>query len=185
MNTSLKTLYKYFSVFYNIRDFVNKSLIKTIYFACIFSRVKYGIEIYGSCNKTLMNKLQTTQNKLLRILTRKDRMYGTDALHNELEIFKIKDTYEMYTLFFVYNCLHSHPVEYFDHYFFPQNDRHQYNTRQQGLLEKHRIHTELGRSTTHFTGATLWNQLPKYISEITKFSNFKKEITSFYRSIPP
>ena len=37
-----------------------------------------------------LNKLQTTQKKLLRILTSKDRKYSTDALHNKLENVKIK-----------------------------------------------------------------------------------------------
>ena len=40
------SLIKYFGVFYNIRHLINKKLARTIYFACIYSRIKYGIEIY-------------------------------------------------------------------------------------------------------------------------------------------
>ena len=63
-----KSLTKYFNVFYHIRNFISKNLARTIYHACIYPRIKYGIEIYGSANQSKMNKLQVLQNKLMKVL---------------------------------------------------------------------------------------------------------------------
>ena len=69
----IKSLHKYFGLFYKMRNFLNDNLIKTIYYSCVYSRIQYGLEVYGTCNKTIMNKFQVIQNKLLRILGKKDR----------------------------------------------------------------------------------------------------------------
>jgi len=39
-----------------------------IYFALIHSHLNYGVEIYGDCCRTYMNKLMVLNNKILRIL---------------------------------------------------------------------------------------------------------------------
>ena len=37
---------KYFSVFYNIRNSMTAKTSRTIYYACIYPRIKYGIEVF-------------------------------------------------------------------------------------------------------------------------------------------
>ena len=62
----LNSLYRYFGVFYNLRKFLNTRLIRMAYFSCIFSRLKFGIEV-AMYNTTLVHQLQVVQNKLLRV----------------------------------------------------------------------------------------------------------------------
>ena len=93
-------LVKYFSIFYNIRDIITIHVARAIYFSCIHSRVKYGIETYGSASEYKMAKLQILQNKLLKLLTKKDRRYSTNKLHIDLNILKVKHIYEMSVLSF-------------------------------------------------------------------------------------
>ena len=85
VNVILKSLYKYYHLFYHMWHFVNKQLIRTIYYSCVYSRIQYGIEVYGTCKLGLINKLQITQNKLLRILGCKDRYYNSQLLHNDFD----------------------------------------------------------------------------------------------------
>ena len=66
-------LVKYFSIFYNIRNVVTPHVARAIYFACIHSRIKYGIETYGSASEYKISKLQILQNKLLKLFTKKER----------------------------------------------------------------------------------------------------------------
>ena len=40
-------LKRLFHVFYNIRDYLTKENIKTIYYALVYSRIKYVISVYG------------------------------------------------------------------------------------------------------------------------------------------
>ena len=62
-------LIKYFSIFYNIRNVVTSHVVRAIYFTCIHSRIKYGIETYGSASEYKISKLQILQNKLLKFFT--------------------------------------------------------------------------------------------------------------------
>ena len=176
----LKSLYKYFSVFYSIRDFIDKTHIRPIYFSYIYSRIKYGIEVYGSCRKSLLNKLQVTQNKLLKVLSKKPFRYDTNLLHKENNIFKIDDSRDISILHFVHSCVYNESIQQFNGYYEP--NVHNYNTRQRGNLMRRPIRTEIGRSTIHFSGATLWNDLPNHLQNITNFPAFKRELNDFFRS---
>ena len=47
VNEVCKSLRKYFSVFYNIRRYLNKEHIKSIYYSMIYSKIQYGLTSYG------------------------------------------------------------------------------------------------------------------------------------------
>ena len=47
---------------------MNKNTARNIYFALIYSRINYGIEVYGKCAASYMSKIQTLQNKLMKML---------------------------------------------------------------------------------------------------------------------
>ena len=42
-------------------------MMRQLYYAFIYSRIKYGIELYGISSASNMNKVQVIQNKLLKI----------------------------------------------------------------------------------------------------------------------
>ena len=62
-------LIKYFGIFNHIKYKVNDKTARQLYFAFVFSRLKYGVEIYGNCSERNINKLQTMQNKVLKLLS--------------------------------------------------------------------------------------------------------------------
>ena len=63
-----KTLVKYASSFKIIKRQVPKHCKKQLFYGHIHSRIHYGIEVYGhACNKNI-KKIQTLQNKILKIL---------------------------------------------------------------------------------------------------------------------
>ena len=51
--SKLKSL---FHIFYNIRNYLSKENIKTIYYTLIYSRIKYGISLYGQAEKPISIK---------------------------------------------------------------------------------------------------------------------------------
>ena len=181
INGILKSLYRYYSLFYHMRHFVNHQLIRTIYYSCVYSRIQYGIEVFGMCNSGLINKLQVIQNKLLRILGSKDRYYSTHALHKEFDILTVLGIRNMLILKFVYNCVNGDPVDAFKNYF--KRPSHSYGTSQAGNLLREPIRTEsYGRSTTHFTGATLWNELPLSLKARPSLDSFKYNLKKFLQN---
>ena len=86
--TKLKS---FFPLFYNIRQYLDMEHIKTIFYSMIYSRLKYGSIVTGLTSDENINKLQTLQNKLLKVLSHKNYRYSTNKLHNELSILKVKD----------------------------------------------------------------------------------------------
>ena len=120
IDVTCNNLCKYFSVFYNIRNSMTAKTSRTIYYACIYSRIKYGIEVFGSASDSKKKKLQIMQNELMKILTNKDRMYGTVKLHNELDILQIQDIFETSVLNFVFKYVKDVPIETFKKLFYIQ-----------------------------------------------------------------
>ena len=157
INSIIKSLQPYFGVFYNIRSFINLPTARSIYFSTIYSRIKYGIEIYGSATKRLTNKLQVMQNKLLKVLLNKNRRYSTNALHSYVNILNVDDICNSALLNFVYDCIAEDPIDSFTDFFALRQNFHPYNTRQHHDIQQRRPNTQYGKSTTHYKGSDLWN----------------------------
>ena len=182
INNLCKSLTKFFSVFYNIRNIVDLNLARTIYYACIYSRIKYGIEIYGSASNNKLSKIQTLQNKLMKLITCKPPRYSTNQLHTDLKILQVRDIYEMSLLQFTFNCVNGNSIVNFSEFFQFQENVHGHNTRHKRQITRHRIKTEKGRTTTHYAGATLWNTLPTEITQSKTIKSFKRKLFAKYLS---
>ena len=182
INELCKNITKYFSVFYNLRHIVNNKLARTIYYTCIHSRIKYGIEIYGTAAKTRMDKLQTIQNKLMKLLTRKDRRYSTDQLHLDLDILKVNDIHKLSTLNFVYKCISGDTIPNFVSYFTMRDSMHAHPTSLHHEINKPQVHTETGKLTTHYTGAKFWNDLSHEIKSSENIDIFKRNLKTSMKS---
>ena len=87
VNELCKSLIKYFGIFNHIKYKITPVVVRQLYYAFIYSRIKYGIELYGSSSASNMNKIQVIQNKLLKMVLKLDRLMPTNDLHK-----KNKDT---------------------------------------------------------------------------------------------
>ena len=71
-NEICKKLKRFFPLFYNIRNYLDKENVITIFYTMIYSRIKYGIIVTGQTIKEDIEKIQTLQNKLLKVLYKKN-----------------------------------------------------------------------------------------------------------------
>jgi hypothetical protein len=178
VNNICRSLAKYFGIYYNIRNYITNNLARTIYYSTIYPLISYAIEVYGTATSTYITKIQTMQNKLLRILTKKNRLYSTDKLHTELNILKVKDVYKKAILGFVYSCVMEDPIPAFTTYYSTQHNR--YNTRNANDLTTFRSKTNWGQTTIHSTGARLWNSLPSEAKKTNSKYAFRKLLQNQY-----
>ena len=164
-----------FHVFYSIRDYLSKEDIKTIYYTLIYSRIKYGITIFGHDCKSKVKKLQTLQNQLLKVLSHKNYRYSTEQLHNEFKLMTVENITKHETLTFVhkfiYNCLP--PV--FKEYFKPLNHIHDTRNREQ-TLEIRAHSTVIAANSIQIMGAKLWNSLSSEYKTLTKTKCFRDQL---------
>ena len=172
-------LSKFFGIFKRIRDAITFKIQKQLYYAFIYSRINYGLQIYGSCSDCLLNRIQTMSNKLLKYLAKFDMQMPTVALHKYFEFLKVKDIYEVNVLHFVRNCLHNDSPNIFKDYFTFQT--HNYRVRNRKLyLPPHR--TKFGSLSLKIVGVGLWEKLPNDIKNKSRLKSFRKILKKFYLS---
>ena len=125
----------------------------------IYSRLKYGSIVTGLTSDENINKLQTLQNKLLKVLSHKNYRYSTNKLHNELSILKVKDMVQQEILSFTHSYVHDNLPKVFKNFF---NHRHEVSEM---ITEprKRRFHlpifkTDIGASTVTAVGSKIFNE---------------------------
>ena len=173
LSSKLKRL---FHIFYNIRNYLRKDNITTIYYALIYSRIKYGISVYGQACDSKFKKIQTLQNKLLKVLSSKNYQFSTDMLHNEFDILKIKDIIKQETITFVHKFSSNSLPPVFDDYFETLASNHNRNTRHGSHLLKIINHTtNFSAASMKIQGAKVWNRLDTNLKVITNLKNFRNK----------
>ena len=176
--SKLKSL---FHIFYNIRSYLSKENIKTIYYTLIYSRIKYGISLYGQAGKAKINKIQTLQNQLLKVLSKKNYRFSTDELHKEFDILKVEDVVKQETLTFIHNYFDDKLPPVFNKYFETFETCHHRNTRSGANKIKPPNHkTTTAALSIRIKGASLWNKLN---NELKSISNTKTFRNKYKRSI--
>ena len=161
-----------FHIFYNIREYLSKKEIQSIYYALVYSRIKYGINIYGQAGISKIKKIQTLQNQLLKVLSGKKYRYSTIKLHKELNLLLVEDIAKQELLTFVHNYFSNSLPPVFDHYFEMLN--HSYLTRNGPntiRIKKH--NTDIAAASVVVKGAKLWNNLGNSFKTLTKRKTFR------------
>ena len=175
ISNKLKSL---FHVFYNIRDYLSKEDVKTIYYSLIYSRIKYAITIYGHDHKSKVMKLQTLQNQLLKVLLRKNYRYPTEQLHKELKLMTVENITKHETLTFVHKALSNSLPPVFNNYFKLLN--HSHNTRNGHLTLEIKGHkSSIAANSIKIMGAKLWNSLHNDLKTLTKTITFREKLKEF------
>ena len=172
LSNKLKRL---FHIFYNICDYLSKENIKTIYYALVYSRIKYGLSVYGQACANKMKRIQTLQNQLLKVLSCKNYLYSTDQLHDEFELLKINDLTKQEIATFVHNYFSNSLPPVFDGYFETLASNHNRNTRNGENLLKIHNHPTFAASSIKIQGAKVWNNMSNNLKNIPKVKNFRKK----------
>ena len=176
VNYLCNTLSKNFHMFYSIRDILTENLKRQLYFSMVYSRIIYGIVIYGACRDSLLKKVQVLQNKLLKVLYKLPFRSDTDVMHLNLDILKVKDIYKYQIQKFVYESLNKTCIKQFHNFYKHNNTIHQLNTRQQSQLHRARVKTKYGEHSIKYYGAGLWNSLDNNIQQSKSLDIFKKAL---------
>ena len=176
INETCNKLKRLFHIFYNIRDYLSKDNIKTIYYTLIYSQIKYGITLYGQAGCSKLKKIQTLQNQLLKVLLKKNYRFSTNELHKSMDLLKINDIAEQEILTFVHNYFTDNLPPVFNNYYETLANQHQRNTRNgHNLLYILDHNTNIAASSIKISGAKLSNNLDNNLKNIPKVKCFRKK----------
>jgi len=157
---------------------IDKECVQQIYYAYVFPYIRYGIEIYGVCDISVMKQLQIEQNKLLKIISQKDRRYGTNKLYSELKLLKCADIHKYFIGVFVYKQQNNMLPGIFSDYFRVNHNVKSRCTRQSKDLYTPLFKTKSGQKSLVYAGAKLWNNISNSVRDTTSLQSFKNEFKS-------
>ena len=169
-----KKLRSYFHIFYNIRDYLSVKEVKAIYYALVYSKIKYGINVYGQAGITKMGRIQTLQNQLLKVLSEKNYRYPTEKLHKELNLLLIDDISKQEMLTFVHNYFLNVLPPVFEGYFEQLNHPH-YTRRKPYTIRIKKHDTVMAASSVQVKGVKLWNDLDIGLKNINNRKCFRNK----------
>ena len=92
--------------FFCLRSLLNPSQLRTIYYVITYSRINYGIEIYGKTSKKLISTLQSSQNKLIKILLKKPITTPTTQIHKSFNTLTITDNLNLRHILLIHQLMH-------------------------------------------------------------------------------
>lgn len=148
-----------------------------IYNSLIKPHIDYLIEIWGTANKTNLNVLQISQNKLIKSLFNYDFRTSTHKIYEDTNIMTIKQTYIYYTCILIHKILNKqiHTV-----LSFRKKHEIQYSMklRNANHLISRTPRTNYGRKNIEYEGVKMYNKLPIEIKNATSTASFKKKLKS-------
>ena len=89
LNVTVK-ISKFIPLIHRIRKYLNKALLKQLYFGLIHPNLIHCITVWGASNINDNNPLQISQNKLVRVICGADRMDSARPLFNSSKIINVK-----------------------------------------------------------------------------------------------
>ena len=89
---------KYQGFFYKLRDKITTKNKYMLYNAWIASKLHYAAEVYLNTDSNQIKKLQTWQNRILKIMFMKPKFHNTTALYKELQLLNLRQI-EQYKLY--------------------------------------------------------------------------------------
>ncbi len=124
-----------------------KTCKRQLYFAYIYTKILYGLEVYGHTSRGNINKIQVLQNRCLKTLYQKDMFTHTNDIHKELNVLKVEDIFKHSMLQLV--CEHRNNLlpDVFDSYFKPRNEIYNLQTHNAHKLNVIRVKNNYGKST--------------------------------------
>ena len=152
------------------------------YNAYIYSKIQYGLEVYGQAAASVIKKVQTQQNRAIKILYSKDYYTPTKKLHKDLNILLVQDIYKLSVLKIVHRQQNNLLPNIFDNFYTENTNIHNHNTRQSSSLHVPKPTNKHGLTCITYQGTLLWNSVPKQTRSLS-MRTFSKQIKqSFLRT---
>ena len=103
--------------------------LKSVYFALFQSYLNYGLCVWGQASTEDFKKIETLQNKVIRIIKGEDFDAHITPLYKELEILKVKDLLHFRNVSLMWDYDHKELPTNFKDFFTYANKIHNHQTR--------------------------------------------------------
>lgn len=143
----------------------------------LFRYILYGVEVYGNICASYLDKLTKLNNRILRILQKKERNCCSECLYAEYNTLPPRQLFHYQILNLAHKVIHSPYVlsVIFRDYFTFCNSIHDHNTRYNNLFQS-QINSRFGQQLLKFKVTQLWNSLPHDLTNTSSLASFRKRL---------
>ena len=145
---------------FKTRKYLSTKTLKLIYHSLAGSYLQYGISAWSNCSSTMLNKLQSMQNKIIRCMTFSQPHSNIDTHYTRLKILKISELKFYETAKFMHSVYNNRMPLAFQDYF--QEIDHTYETRTRTNIGYYLPfpRTERGKKSLRYTAVHIWADIP-------------------------
>ena len=160
-----------------IRHFVSIDILIQLYYCFVYSRITYGILVWGNTYETSLKSLTALQNKAIRIITFSKRDEHSNPLYAKLKLLKIKDLVHFHNALFMFHYYHNQLPNAYVNFFQSVSSVHQYRTRLASKASYYTppIRTNYGKFSIKIMGSTVWNQIDEKLKN-RSLKSFKQKM---------
>ena len=161
-----------------MRNSVSTETLLEIYYALIYSYLRYAVIVWGNASKTAIQPLVTMMNRAVRIMS--FAPFGRldlSVIYKEFELLEFDQIFTLESANFMYKrkvgLLPTKVGEYFEKRAQPT---HLYSLRRRPINTHTQIKykTAIGEKCIQVRGDKLWCDIPKIIQDSLSLSSFKK-----------
>ena len=157
------------ALFFNMRNFVNVSTLKTIYYTIRDSHITYANVIWAQ-NSNAVNRVSFLEKKSLRIISFQPRdCNSTSPLFKRQNLLKFEDKTQLENVLLVSKYFHNILSSIFGNWFTFCSDIHNYNTiaSSTGKLLKLPFRTILhGKNSITLSAVNAWNKIQTAFGDV-------------------
>jgi len=158
--------------------------LRSLYFALIYPRLLYAVEVYANTYITFLHDLIILNNRILRILQHKPLLTRSIDLYSSYntlpvgKLFQFQILLHAYKLLFCPELLPS--IFYFNN--LTNTNFHSHNTRSKLDFHRTTFNTTAGSKISYQLCSKYWNSLPLSLKNINNLRSFKHDVKVFLLS---
>ena len=164
------------------RSFLPKQSLLTLYQSMIEPYFRYCNIVWGQCNETLLDRLQTLQNRAARVIA---NVSYEAADHSSLLCdygwLNVRNLIILDLGVFMYKTQKGLAPDVFYDLYHSVTELHSYNTRSanKGNLQIPLTNLRAGVNAISVCGARIWNNIPDNIKQAQSLDVFKRELKEY------
>ena len=124
-----KIILSYLGMLSKLRHFVPHNVITSVYYAIFSSLLHYGSIVWGQKTNSNIKRLETIQNKALRVINFAPFNAPTNELYKNNRILKFKDQIRLQNILLVHDDINRKIPYALQNTFKPLSDTQSYQTR--------------------------------------------------------
>ena len=144
-----------------LRHLVNRSTLRSIYFAIFSSIMSYGSIVWGNNNNKFIKRVSSLQDKAIRTINFASYYDSRNPLYKNIRVLKFEDQIKIQNFLLAHDFFNNNLPDTFNNLFSLVNNSHNHNTR--AAAKNHfrppKVRTSIyGLKSITYQSVTYWNK---------------------------